>query len=197
MSEVLGRFRPTHIVRSIEGVTPEALEASGLGDIDAIAVDSDGTGTDYHAEFIEDSVRETYMTLARAGIRLYVVTNSYNARVDTLRGMYEHSELGMKVITPEMVSGGDNPKKYRKPKSDMLELIQQEVGSRVLMIGDQMMKDVWSANKAGAPSVLLPRRGEGDDPNVRRFQRPVELRLRQRLHLPIEDSDYPEFVTAA
>jgi predicted HAD superfamily phosphohydrolase YqeG len=51
----------------------------------------------------------------------------------------------------------------------------------VLMVGDQIAKDVVSANRAGAKSLLLPRRGKGDDLKVRIFQRPPEALVRMAL----------------
>jgi hypothetical protein len=45
----------------------------------------------------------------------------------------------------------------------------------------QIAKDVVSANRAGAKSLLLPRRDSGDDIKVRIFQRPPEAVVRMAL----------------
>ena len=198
----LDRFRPTHIVRSFEGVTPEALQAAGLGEVNVVISDSDGTTTSHHAEFVEPRVYNTFAKLTEAGIWLCIESNAYNDRLSVLRNMYETSDLGMRVVTPIDVAHGRNPKRVRKPSKDMTEHILDLAAERfqapasAVMVGDQMMKDIWSANRAEIPSILVPRRGEGDDKNVRRFQRPVERWMRHQLDLPIEYEDYPESLTA-
>lgn len=195
---LLDRFKPTHVARNFECITPEALEEAGLGDVNVLISDSDGTTTDYHAEFVEPSIYNTFAKLTDAGLWLVIESNAYDDRIPILRNMYESSRLGMKVVTPVDVADGANSKRFRKPKVNMtkhildLAAVRLQAPVNAVMVGDQMMKDVWSANRAGIPSILVPPRGDGDDKNVRRYQRPLERMARERLGLPIEDEDYPD-----
>lgn len=191
----MNMLRPTHIVKTVEGITPESLDENGLGldRVGALAFDVDGTLMSHHETYVEHSVYKTLRGLADASYKLFIISNAYGERVDELRALFEYNGVGLKVISPEYVTPyGDNPKRYRKPKAIMLEAAVEESESVVAMVGDQMLKDVQSANRAGMPSILVPRRGDGDDPRVKYLQRPLELVARKQLALPNANDDYPD-----
>jgi HAD superfamily hydrolase (TIGR01662 family) len=194
------QLRPTHIAKTVEGITPELLSESGLGldRIGAIAFDVDGTLMAHHETRVEHSVYKTLRGLADASYSLYIISNAYGDRVDELRSMFEYDGVEAKVITPEYVTPrGESTGKYRKPSSAMLKRVSYETDGDVLMVGDQMVKDVWSANRADMPSVLVPRRGDGDDPRVKYLQRPLETAARIYLDLPRTADEYPDTLKAA
>jgi predicted HAD superfamily phosphohydrolase YqeG len=65
----------------------------------------------------------------------------------------------------------------------------------MLMVGDQLFKDIRAAKGAGSPSVLVPRLGRRDHLGVRIAQRPVELAIRAALRLPVRAADWPDRLT--
>lgn len=178
-------LRPAYMAKSVAGITPESLPH-----IQTIAFDVDGTLSDYHTSEIEPRIKDTLLNLGDAGYTLYIISNAYTARVDELNHIY--GEFVEEVISPATVTPtGENPKSYRKPRPDMLQYAIRESSSEpqeTLMVGDQLLKDVVSANRAGAESLLVPRRGSGDDIRVRVLQRPVEALTRRALGI----HDFPE-----
>lgn len=187
-------LRPTHIAKNVEAITPLSLERNGLGinAIKAVAFDVDGTLMGHHETNVEHDVYRTLSDLAQASYKLYIISNAYGDRVDELKDMFEYNGVGARVVTPQHVAPvGDNPKKYRKPNTAMIEDVAADAGGSVVMVGDQLLKDVLSANRANMPSVLVPRRGDGDDPRVKYLQRPVEAVARKHLDLPRTQREYP------
>lgn len=63
--------------------------------------------------------------------------------------------------------------------------------NRLCHIGDQLLKDIWGANRAGyAGSVLVAPYGEGDDPAVKYLQRPFEATVRPFVGLPFRPKNF-------
>ena len=196
----LDLLRPTHIAKNVEGITPDALQQAGLGKhaIEAVAFDVDGTLMAHHETIVRHDVYNALRGLAEASYKLFIISNAYGDRVHELKEMFEYRGVEAKVLTPEYVTPhGENPKRYRKPGTAMIERAARDAGGDVLMVGDQMAKDVLSANRAGMPSVLVPRRGDGDDPRVKYMQRPLEALARRQLDLPGAADEYPTELTIA
>lgn len=194
-------FKPTLIAHGAEALTPDALVGVGMGpgsknEIKAAAFDVDGTLMNYHGEQFDEEVKESLLLLGSAGIKLFIISNAYDARVDELDRIVTRSGLPFRdIYTPASVTPpGEEPKHYRKPRPDMLQKIMKDHElnpKNVLMIGDQLAKDIVSANRADVHSLLVPRRGEGDDWRVRQFQRPVETLMRPLIGLPRHFNDFP------
>lgn len=197
MNKFIEQFRPTYIAANVDALTPDLFVSSGiLEDIDGVAFDVDGTLVNHHDTEVSDTTVRMIHNLAEIGLALFVISNAYGERVDELEDMFGKDTMGMRILTPIDVAGGDNPKHHRKPSPEMLRLAMSYVEGPVLMAGDQMAKDTWSANRAGAPSLLVPRRGAGDDWKVRTMQRPLETTLRMGLQLPHSAGAYPADIQA-
>ena len=179
---------PTYAARSVEslGGNPECL-----GGIDLVAFDVDGTLTEHHGR-PDDRIADLLTGLGDAGLKLCVISNAYGERVEELHDILG-SPFNMSIITPALVAPEyQRASRYRKPSPAMLLHAAQTHGvptSRVLMVGDQILKDIASANRARAKSMLVPKRGDRDDPKVRVLQRPLEAVLRHTLgiHFPEDD----------
>ncbi len=179
-------LRPTYILNNIEELPFRADITSG---IKLVALDVDGTIADYHA-LPDEAAREAMRQLGDMGLYLCLLSNAYGDRVDEL-----NDEIGkpfaMPVIAPAVVTpAGENPKAYRKPSAAMPLYAARIHGVRpneMLVVGDQLFKDVVCANRAGAKGALLPRRGEGDHPGVK-LQRFPEMLVRRALGVRFEDN---------
>lgn len=153
-----------------------------------IGYDVDGTLTDYHG-VLEARIRRVLLELGSRGYQQRVISNAYDERAEWLRDTFTGDPgLRMRVYTPaDVATEGERVKKYRKPSPGMLKTAIWDHDVRpqdALMVGDQLLKDVWSGSRVpGVRTVLVPRYGEGDDPNVRRFQRPLEARLLDRMDI--------------
>lgn len=195
----MNRLRPTFIAQNVELLTPAVAHQYAL---DAIAFDVDGTLSDYRAPEIEPTVYETLSALGEAGVKLFIVSNAYNERVGELADIYSAVIPNDHIITPASVAPEGAPLgSYRKPSPAMLRHVIElaEVApSHTLMVGDQLFKDIISANRANAQSLLVPRRGAGDHRGVR-LQRIPEMAVRAGLDLPLLGnrfvSMFPEKVT--
>lgn len=188
-------LRPTYIAGRVEVLEPAAAHSTG---VEAVAFDVDGTLSSYHAEQVEPSVVRMLRDLGDSGLKTVIISNAYGRRVDRLNDIYGDLVNGG-VFTPAslLTRGYDDPRKHRKPSPDMIVEAGRRLGvdtGDILMVGDQMFKDVASANRAGAKSLLVPRRGEGDYWAVRAFQRPAESIIRVVMDLPDE---FPETLELA
>lgn len=192
MNRFAEQFRPSFIASDIDALTPDLFVPGGpLQYVDKVAFDVDGTIVAHHETTISEKSKRTLGKLAEIGLGLDIISNAYGERVDELEEMFGLHTFGMRILTPRDVAGDDNPKRHRKPSPEMLQLSMADVDGDVLMVGDQLLKDIWSANRAGMPSLLVPRRGSGDDWKVRTLQRPLEMGIRLSLGLPQRASDYP------
>jgi|GEM_PF-1362577 len=200
MGRFLDQLCPTYITSSVETLTPDLFEKNKnriLGRVDAVAFDVDGTLMNHHDTELDDSVKKMLYSLSETGLRLFIISNAYDSRAKELKDIFSKG-FDMRVITPVDVAGSMDPKKFRKPNPSMIQLALSELGEHeeFMMVGDQMLKDVLSAQRADVLSMLVPRRGEGDDWRVRLLQRPVENLLRQCVNLPKETRDFPDEVIA-
>lgn len=184
----LSHVKPSHVAPKVEAITPDALRQNGLETIKYVLWDFGGTLAEHSAKELENDVVAVLRALERAGLRQYIHSNAYGSNVDKLRRIVQHYGLKMSVITPIAVTpDGKNPKLYAKPRSLMIEKIMADNNAQadeILVVGDQMLKDVWAANNAGVRSVFIERRGSEDDWRIKYLQRPLEMMLARFFRLP-------------
>lgn len=184
----LSHVKPSHVAPKVEAITPDALRQNGLETIKYVLWDFGGTLAEHSAKELENDVVAVLRALERAGLRQYIHSNAYGSNVDKLRRIVQHYGLKMSVITPIAVTpDGKNPKLYAKPRSLMIEKIMADNNAQadeILVVGDQMLKDVWAANNAGVRSVFIERRSSEDDWRIKYLQRPLEMMLARFFRLP-------------
>lgn len=181
----LENMTPDIVVDKVEHLVLSQLEKLGFSAVKAIVFDVDGTLTDYHAPEVEPEVSQYIKNLGATGVKIFIASNAHGARVEELNRMYGDG-CGMTVVTPEGVyaDGVFAAEQVKaKPAPDMLlkawELAGLAEGDQMLMVGDQMFKDVYAARgMKDVITVLVPRRGQGDHPGVKVLQRPAEALLR-------------------
>ncbi|MEK9195765.1 MAG: HAD-IIIA family hydrolase [Patescibacteria group bacterium] len=143
----------------------------------ALSVDVDNTIMPHHGKEIDPLILMALRTLSEMGMPIAFASNAYGERAEELKEIAKTIHESVIVVTTADVSGGDKPQKFRKPKPDMIIEIAKRLGVKseeLLHAGDQQFKDVLSANRAGAGSLLVSKFGEGGDWRVELLQRPVE-----------------------
>ncbi|MDO5533960.1 MAG: HAD-IIIA family hydrolase [Propionibacteriaceae bacterium] len=193
------RIRPDFVLDAVTHLTPQALKAAAPG-VRVVCFDIDGTVTDYHAPSVTDAEASGLAALLADGYLVFVVSNCYGERAREVHRLFEPLVTG--VFTPEDCLDPADPKpqprKHGKPAPDMILAAARQVQvspQAVLMVGDQMFKDVLAARRAGALSLLVPRLGPSDHNGVRFLQRPLEWVLRPVLGLPGGRTPWPRVLT--
>ncbi|MGB3955407.1 MAG: HAD hydrolase-like protein [Brooklawnia sp.] len=206
----LGWLRPDFVVDSVLNLTAEDIMRMSPA-TRAVCLDIDGTITDYHAPSVPKRSAERLLSYTDAGLLTFIISNCYDERVTEVHRLFDPLVTG--VLTPADAVDRDDPRdrpgKHIKPSPDMLltvtrryevtdEAAPRPLGTReLLMVGDQIFKDVLAARRAGAASVLVPKLGSKDHLGVLIFQRPVEYVLRAVLRLPVKRRSWPRRLTRA
>ena len=207
LSGLLGWLRPDFVVDAVVHLTPEDIyRHSPL--TRAVLLDIDGTITDYHAPSVPASAVSRLASYTEAGFATFIISNCHDERVHEVHRLFGPLVTG--VVTPadaaDPADPHDKPRRHIKPAPDMLLAVLDRfpvadpredeprplAPGELLMVGDQMFKDVLAAKRAGAASVLVPREGLKDHLGVRVFQRPVEVVLRAVLGLPVWPKAWPD-----
>lgn len=83
-----------------------------------------------------------------------------------------------------------------KPNRALFDNTAAELGiaaSKICHGGDQILKDIYGANRAGyGGTVLVAPYGKGDHPGVQLVQRPMEALIRPALGLPFLTRNFSE-----
>lgn len=197
----LRHVRPDLVIDAVGHLT--AADVRRLAPrVAALCFDIDGTVTDYHAPAVTDAQASHLGGLREAGYQTFVVSNCYGERAREVHALFEPHVTA--VFTPEdCVDPADpkhHPRKHGKPAPDMIFAAARTAGvgpDELLMVGDQMFKDVLAARRAGARALLVPRLGPSDHAGVRYLQRPVERVLRPLLGLPGGRGAWPRSLARA
>lgn len=158
---MIAKFAPTWMVDVIYNVTPEQLKAQG---IKAVLTDLDNTLIAWNNPEGTTELRDWLVALEQAGIPLIVVSNNSDERISKAV-----APLGAKYVSRALkpLTRGI------KQAIAQLDLAPQDV----VMVGDQLMTDIWAANNAGVRSILVKPLIETDQWNTRinRFiEKPVK-----------------------
>ena len=193
-------FAPDFVAASVRGVTPDAVRRLSPA-TKALCFDIDGTITDYHAPTIDPADADHLRSFRDAGFATYVISNCYGERAEHVHRLF--APLVTAVFTPgdwvEAGRPGDTARRHAKPAPDMVLAAasgrggsaERLRGDEVLVVGDQLLKDVAAARAADARVLLVPRLGPSDHLGVRVLQRPLEAVLRRRRGLPVRSGDWP------
>ncbi|WP_156157903.1 HAD family hydrolase [Gordoniibacillus kamchatkensis] len=99
---------------------------------------------------LEETVIPTLRRLAERGYSLAAVTNGFYKYQYPVMERLGLGEWFDEIVTPEKAGCG-------KPDAGILRLLQ-ETGRIVAHVGDRLDHDVYMANRAGVPSVLIHRK---------------------------------------
>ena len=163
-------FAPDFVAASVRGVTPDAVRRLSPA-TKALCFDIDGTITDYHAPTIDPADADHLRSFRDAGFATYVISNCYGERAEHVHRLF--APLVTAVFTPgdcvEAGRPGDTARRHAKPAPDMVLAAasgrggsaERLRGDEVLVVGDQLLKDVAAARAAAAAAGRARRRGRG------------------------------------
>lgn len=130
---------PTMMTDSLTELTPALLEGMG---IELLMLDFDNTIVPYTTNVPTPDMEIWLRCMIRVGVRLCVVSNSHNQRVQTFCRKY-----GMPCITHA-----------KKPGSKGIRECMEYFGLQpeaCALVGDQIFTDTLGANCAGVRSILV------------------------------------------
>ncbi len=137
----LDRFLPDGTAPDVYAVTPEICAAAGIR---AVVFDIDNTLVPYDVAVPDEKLKTHLLSFPLAGILVAFVSNNHAERVETF-----NRDLGFFAV-PEA----------KKPKKSALAPILASfapfAGQEVLLVGDQLFTDVWTARKNGVRVVTVP-----------------------------------------
>ncbi|QUG42178.1 YqeG family HAD IIIA-type phosphatase [Psychrobacillus sp. INOP01] len=153
-------FIPSEFVRSVFHITPEMLKDKG---IKAIITDLDNTLVEWDRPDATPKLIEWFASIKAAGIQVTIVSNNKELRVKSFA-----DPLGIPFIF-----------KARKPlgKAFLQALsIMSVKREEVVVIGDQLLTDVFGGNRQKLHTILVIPVAKSDG-FVTKFNRMVERRI--------------------
>lgn len=146
-----GSFTPTWMVEAIYHLTPVELETHG---IKAILTDLDNTLIAWNNPDGTEQLHQWLQLMDQAGIPVIIVSNNSDDRVERVAKPLDLQFVGraLKPLT-----------KGLKMAIKKLDLTKNEV----VMVGDQLLTDVWAANNMGMRSILVQPLIETDQWNTK------------------------------
>jgi len=173
MSGYVENFRPKEVVYSIGSIDVARLQSSGF---DTVLLDMDNTLHPWKDSQVPQWAAEWVKQAKAVGMKVCIVSNTH--KPSRLRKIAE-------VLGVEAVAGA------LKPRSRGFDLAMCRLESspeRTVVIGDQLLTDVWGGNRAGMYTILArplhPREFVGT-----KLSRLVEMFLLRRLGLKWPQQD--------
>ncbi|WP_281242858.1 YqeG family HAD IIIA-type phosphatase [Sporolactobacillus nakayamae] len=138
-NSVLRKFLPEEHVESILDIQPDKLKQRG---IKALVTDLDNTLIAWNEKEITPELIGWFSSLEEAGISVMVLSNNSEKRVK----LFSHS-AGVSYIY-----------RARKPLPFAFKRAMRIMKVRkdeMVVVGDQLLTDVWGANQVGAHTILV------------------------------------------
>ncbi|WP_279082742.1 YqeG family HAD IIIA-type phosphatase [Lactobacillus apis] len=144
-------FRPRYTIDTIYHLDTDVLQQLN---VKAVFSDLDNTLLAWNEFETAEKMDELNQRLAKAGIKLVVISNNNAERIG-------------KVLNPYQI---DFVAKSRKPLPFAITKKREQLGlakDQVMMVGDQLITDIQAGNLAGVESVLVKPLVETDKWNTR------------------------------
>lgn len=158
------RFVPNEVVQDIYEIRPEKLKERG---IKGIITDLDNTLVPWNVKDATEEVKEWLKEMEEHDIKVTIVSNNNEERVrvfsEPLKRPFAYSA--------------------RKPLTRAFKKVQRDMGlnkDEVVVVGDQLLTDVFGGNRAGLKTILVAPIVETDAP-ITKFNRKIERFIMRRL----------------
>ena len=132
-------FLPSDYVKHFYSITPEYLKARGIS---AVITDLDNTLVGFDEAHANDVVINWFKTLNVHDIKVTIVSNGNRTRVSGFCDPHDIDYI--------FSAGKPLGRSFRKA----VRMMDVEPSSTV-MVGDQLMTDIFGANRAGLESILV------------------------------------------
>lgn len=132
-------FLPTSYVENIKAITPERLKNMG---VNTVMTDLDNTLVAFDEPDADNEVVEWFSNLKENGINVMILSNGKSGRVGTFC-----EPNGFQYICSA-----------RKPLSKNFRRAVKEMNADIestVMVGDQLMTDIFGANRVNMKSILV------------------------------------------
>lgn len=161
---MLNRFIPNEYVKNIYEVEPDALHDKG---IKGIITDLDNTLVPWNIKEPTEKNRKWLDQMKEKGIQVTIISNNNHPRVQTFSDPVE----------VPFVARAKKPfrRAFYKATSQM-NLKKEEV----VVIGDQLLTDIYGGNRAGYYTILVVPIVQSDAA-ITKFNRKIERKILRRL----------------
>ncbi|TPR14038.1 YqeG family HAD IIIA-type phosphatase [Apilactobacillus timberlakei] len=136
---MISKFKPTWMIPMIYNISPVKLEDMG---IKYVFTDLDNTLIPWNNPYGTPQLRNWLNNLSKHNIELVVISNNKRSRVKKALEMLDLDFIS-RSLKPFPNGINKALKKYHLNKK------------QVIMVGDQLLTDVWASNNAGVRSVLV------------------------------------------
>ncbi|WP_067837161.1 YqeG family HAD IIIA-type phosphatase [Amphibacillus sediminis] len=161
---MLRRFLPDQYVRSIFEINPESLKEKG---IKGVITDLDNTLVAWNEAHATPMVLSWFNRMEEEGIDVTIISNNKKARV----------ELFSQPLNKPYIH------KARKPLKRAFVKAAKDMGlprKEIVVIGDQLLTDIFGGNRAGFQTILVVPIVETDE-KITQFNRKIERYILNRL----------------
>lgn len=162
---MLSKFKPTWTIESIFNITQAEIKRRGIR---VILTDLDNTLMAWNNADGDQKLRAWLRTMDQAEIPVVVVSNNNPGRVEKAV-----RPLGIPYFARSL-----------KPLTRWIRRAQRKYqlgNDEVVLVGDQLITDIWGANRAGIRSVLVKPLVESDNWNTK-LNRVVERQIKRLLN---------------
>ncbi|SFH66811.1 YqeG family HAD IIIA-type phosphatase [Pisciglobus halotolerans] len=133
------QFKPTWMVEAIYQITPDQLREQG---VKAVLTDLDNTLIAWNNPDGTEELIEWIDRMKLADIPVIILSNNSDDRIKRVAEL-----LKLRYIPRAL-------KPFKKGFTEASKQLQLEK-HEILMVGDQIMTDIWGANRSGIRSVLV------------------------------------------
>ncbi len=154
----LKKFLPTTYVDKIENIDFESLKKQG---VKSLFFDLDNTVIAYDKHYIEGDTLDFLLNLEKE-FKIVIVSNSPKKRVKPAAGQFKYVHFAKKPL-----------KLGLKKAIKMVGLNKNEV----VLIGDQILTDVFGANRLGIKVVLVKPIKKSSDKWITSFNRSIARKI--------------------
>ncbi len=157
---MLSKFLPNDQVKSIFEITPDYLRERG---IKGVITDLDNTLVAWDQPEATPEIIEWFKTMKEEGLQVTIISNNNENRVK-----YFSNPLDITFIS-----------KAKKPMQKAFKRARQSMNlskDEVVVIGDQLLTDIFGGNRAGLYTVLVVPIVQTDGV-VTKFNRKIERRI--------------------
>ena len=164
MEDIMERFIPDMYQKSIYAINYKKLKKRG---IKCLLFDMDNTIASYAESEPSQDVKELFHYLSK-DFKIIIISNSHKKRLRPFK----------EILNVDTAFSSKKPLKRKYLKIMELYGFKPE---EMACIGDQIITDIWGANRIGALSILVNSIGT-EEPFVTKFNRFFERRILKRLH---------------